>query len=360
MTAPDAPPPGRQLGLFGAIEDDAAPAPARVRPAAPATDAAELAGRLPASFRGGTSSWSFPGWRGLVWSADDPAPTADALARAGLPAYAAHPLLRAAGLDRTYYRPMSEAAYRALAAQVPADFRFVVKATRDLCTPFRPDGSDDPAFCCADRLGGEVLAPARRGLGATCGCVVVQLSPLGLEGPRGVERARRIADRVAAGLGAIDVAERPPLAVEVRDALFVHDAVRDDWLAALAAAGAAPAFGVHPASPPIAEQVAAFGGAQAGASARPPAPILVRWMLRAGETYEGAKARFQPFAAMAAPDRPVREAIAAVCRAAADAGRETIVIANNKAEGSAPLTIHALARAIVATVAPAAGRPSPP
>ncbi len=71
--------------------------PVRPAPVDPRTRA--LAARLPPGLRLGTSSWSFPGWAGLVWA--NPAPPAD-LSRRGLPAYAAHPLLRAVSLDRSY------------------------------------------------------------------------------------------------------------------------------------------------------------------------------------------------------------------------------------------------------------------
>src|SRR5512143_109764 len=93
----------RQLELFGA----ATRPPPRVGPAAVSDAARTLAARLPADVRLGTSSWSFPGWRGIVWDRDaSPA----LLAREGLAAYARHPLLRTVGLDRTYYAPMTAAA----------------------------------------------------------------------------------------------------------------------------------------------------------------------------------------------------------------------------------------------------------
>jgi hypothetical protein len=44
------------------------------------------------------------------------------------------------------------------------------------------------------------------------------------------------------------------------------------------------------------------------------------------------------------PDPDARGRIAALLRAAASRGRGSLVIVNNKAEGSAPLSIEALAR----------------
>ena len=84
-----------------------------------------LARRLPRQIYLGTSSWTFPGWQGLVY---DRVASASVLARHGLSAYARHPLLRTVCVDRTFYAPLPAADYAIYAASVPDDFRFVVKA----------------------------------------------------------------------------------------------------------------------------------------------------------------------------------------------------------------------------------------
>jgi hypothetical protein len=76
-----------------------------------------LARRLPPAVYLGTSSWSFPGWQGIVYSK----PYSEAqLARHGLEAYAQHPLLRMVGLDRGYYQPIAQSEFGRYASQVPA------------------------------------------------------------------------------------------------------------------------------------------------------------------------------------------------------------------------------------------------
>ena len=110
-----------QLSLFG---DADAVDPADVN------DEVRCLGRsLPAAIHLGTSSWSFPGWTGLVFAPRNGKPaTEQVLARHGLPAYAAHPLLRTVSLDRTFYAPLTREEFAAYAAQVPETFRFVIKA----------------------------------------------------------------------------------------------------------------------------------------------------------------------------------------------------------------------------------------
>jgi uncharacterized protein YecE (DUF72 family) len=320
-------PPHPQLDLFG----DALPRPAPAEPGI-----AALAAALGPNVRLGTSSWSFPGWSGPVY---DPAANVDesALARHGLAAYAAHPLLRTVGLDRTYYAPLSAPDFARFAAQVPDDFRFVVKAWQDLLRPSAVEETAwhrglarNPHFLSGAVADAAVVRPACEGLGEKLGVVLFQFPPL-----RRAESGSPavFAERLAAFLAALP--RGPAYAVELRTRELLTRALAR----VLEDAGASPCFVVHPAMPPLARQVEICD------PARHPL-LLVRWMLHAGQTYEGARLRYQPFGRLVDEDPAVREAIADLVRDATRAGRPVFVIANNKAEGSAPLTLVALARAI--------------
>jgi hypothetical protein len=72
-----------------------------VRAAVPDEQVVQVARRLPKNLHFGTSSWSFPGWVGIVYAQ---LYTASVLSRYGLAAYARHPLLNAVNLDSSYYR----------------------------------------------------------------------------------------------------------------------------------------------------------------------------------------------------------------------------------------------------------------
>ena len=88
-------------------------------------EARVLAGRLPRDVHFGTSSWSFPGWKGLVYSSSRPPAS---LAREGLREYAQHPLLTTVGVDRSYYAPIPIADLREYATQLPEGFSCCFKA----------------------------------------------------------------------------------------------------------------------------------------------------------------------------------------------------------------------------------------
>lgn len=316
--------PREQLGLFGPEPSEPA-ARAALRPAAVSDQLSELARRLPEGLRLGTSSWSFPGWRGIVWEAAGRAPSRQSLARAGLAAYAQHPLFRSVGLDRTYYGPISREAFARYAADVPDGFRFLVKAHDALVRP------ETPRFLDAEHAESQVIDPCVEGLGPErAGPLVFQFPPLDLRSLGGVAA---FAGRLHGFLSRLPVG--PLYAVELRNRELadreVYAAIRD--------AAAVPCFNLHPRMLPLANQLERQG-------ADLPDTVVVRWMLHAGFRYEAARSRYAPFDRLVDPDPDSRDAVASLALAAARHGRPVFVIANNKAEGSAPLTLEALAHSI--------------
>ena len=328
--------PPHQLPLFA---DADAVDPAPVDPAV-----AALAAGLPPRVRLGTSSWSFPGWTGLVYAdRTGGAASEQTLARHGLAAYAAHPLLRTVSLDRTFYAPLTAGEFAAYAAQVPADFRFVVKAAAAITDALlRRAGSGAPArpnpgFLDAAAARAACVEPMLAGLGPRAGPLVFQFPPLGR---RLLADPQRLVARLHDFFAALP--RGPRYAAEIRDASLVTA----DLAAALADAGAVPCLAVHARMPAVAEQAAAYGLDRTAADVR--GPLVVRWNLHAGHDYEGAKAVYAPFNRLVDEDRPTRDALARLACAAAAADRDVFITINNKAEGSAPLSVHALAVAIAA------------
>ena len=343
--------PARQLSMFGDPGDDAGMGSHRSRVGEPvaavAVDAATraIASAIPDRIRLGTSSWSFPGWTGLVYALRDGRPESEQrLAREGLAAYAAHPLIRTVSLDRTFYAPLSAAEFARYAAHVPAGFRFVVKAPQAFTDPVvRKAGSgvaarDNPSFLDAAAAAVSFVRPALTGLGDAAGPLVFQFPPLGR---RLVANVRPTAGRVAAFLAALPEVidgHTPLYAIEVRD----PELAGDEFAAAIRDAGGVPCLAIHARMPPVAEQARAFGLDAAGCGL----PLVARWNLHAGRRYDEAKADYAPFDRLVEEDHPTRAALAGLARAAAAADRDVFVTINNKAEGSAPLSVAKLAAAI--------------
>jgi uncharacterized protein YecE (DUF72 family) len=326
------------------------PAPARTKappPRATAVAAAtldpavlELAAACPANLHLGTSSWTFPGWRGLVW-ADE---YADAqLSKHGLGAYAQHPLLRAVSLDRAFYRPLTASQYAACAAQVPASFRFVVKAP-SVVTDAVVRGDDgrglqpNPAFLDPALATSAFVQPAIEGLGEKLGVLVFQLSPLPAAW---LARPGEFFARLEAMLVSLPLAGAPHVivAVEVRDPQLLTP----EFASMLKRTGATYCLGLHARMPPADEQLPML-------RALWPGPLVCRWSLHrkhGARGYEGAKSLYDPFDRLVDPDPATREVLARVMAATLAAGFHAFVTINNKAEGSAPLSVLALAKALL-------------
>jgi hypothetical protein len=95
--------------------------------------------------------------------------------------------------------------------------------------------------------------------------------------------------------------------------------------------------------PPVDKQAATFGLERNDC----PLPLVVRWNLHAGRGYEDAKADYYPFNRLIEEDLPSRTALARLARTAAAADRDVFITINNKAEGSAPLSVQRLAEGIM-------------
>jgi uncharacterized protein YecE (DUF72 family) len=319
-----------------------APRQGEVQPHATDTALADLGQRLPQRLRLGTSSWSFPGWTGLVWEGNH---GEAALARHGLPAYARHPLLRTVSLDRAFYRPLSASQYAAYAAQVPDDFRFVVKAP-SLMADALVRGADgrgmqaNPAFLDPALAVSEFVQPALDGLGAKIGALVFQLSPLPAAMLTDISG---VFNRLALMLQALHaiktIAPDAVVAVEVRNPAFLVPAFAE----LLRAAGATYCLGLHAKLPPIEAQLPML-------RALWPGPLVCRWNLHrkhGAYGYGEAKDLYQPFDKLVDPDPDTRRVLARVIAGTTAAGYNAYVTINNKAEGSAPLSVQALARELL-------------
>lgn len=355
-----------QDSLFPEPEEEAPVTAPKSRTRSPQVQAAtadssllELARELPSTLRLGTSSWTFPGWVGTVW--DNEYPDAK-LSKHGLAAFAQHPLFRTVSLDRSFYRPLTVPQFAAYAAQVPEDFRFVVKAPSLVADAVLRDDigrgqEPNAAFLDAGIALRSFVEPALEGLGAKLGALVFQISPLpgALLGEMPV-----LIERLHALLQAIPelVATAPDavVAVEVRDAAWLTPV----FTQALRDGHATYCIGLHPKMPRIAKQLPIL-------RALWPGPLICRWNLNplhGAFGYEHARQQYAPFDRLVDPDLDTRAALAKVIAGTTAAGQNAYVTINNKAEGSAPLSVVALAQAIraqrVATPQPAASDQRPP
>ncbi len=342
------PQPSASLWTEPALEQEPEPEPKKRRArgvlaADPSPEVLALAGALPPHVHLGTSTWSFPGWRGIVYGDDY---SNSKLSRDGLAAYGAHPLLRTVSIDRSFYKPLTVTEYLRYAQQVPDGFRFIVKAPALVtdATVRAERGvpvSLNPCFLNAQLAIDEFVRPCIDGLGAKAGALVFQFSPLP---DQMLAQPAVFIERLAAFLAAL-----PPLpegacyAVEIRDASLLTPR----FIRTLKVAGVRYCVGIHARMPDPLRQAAAL----ALLDEAPAGPLIVRWSLHGGFKYEQAKAKYDPFDKLVDEDPATRTSLAELAARYAIAGQPVLIAVNNKAEGSAPLSCMELARAIAAACA---------
>jgi len=290
-----------------------------------------LATALSPQLRMGTMSWSFAGWRGLVYAQGaDP----KWLAEAGLTAYGQHPLLTTVEVDRSFYEPLPERYFSGIAAQVPEYFRFLIKAHEE-CTLLRfpkharygkRQAEANPRFL-DPAYAESVIASCVPALGKKLGAILFQFPPQDLGHPlRFAERLQAFLERLPRGV---------PYAVELRN----PELLTPTYARALTESGALHAHNAWGAMPSVLAQARLIPP-----SARK--PLIIRWLMRRGDSYEAARTRYLPFDRLAEPDLSTRAELAALLGKALAHDVPAFVLVNNKAEGCAPASIVELARAL--------------
>lgn len=295
-----------------------------------------LAARIPPDVRLGTSSWTFPGWAGLVYRARYR--NEKDFVQRSLGEYARHPLFRTVCMDRAFYAPLTREELSAYAKLLPEGFRCVSKVFSELSTwvfPKHPRygpraGKRNEAFLDPWRFEELVGAPMRDAFADHVGPFIIEVPPV--HGPADPDA---FAEAVRAFLD-----QAPPdldYAFEIRDTrLFTPR-----YLSVLRDGGASHVFNYWSRMPTLGAQLdrveRVLGASWVGE------PLVLRLMIPPGKRYGDLAAAFVPYDRMQAPQVEMRADVVRLVRAARAAGTESWVIVNNKAEGSSPLTVVALA-----------------
>jgi uncharacterized protein YecE (DUF72 family) len=311
----------KQIGLFLG-----APAP----PPLPHLDAdRRLAARLPPRILAGPSTWTFPGWAGLVYP---PGTGQKDLVDRGLEHASRYPLFRTVGIDRSHYAPLTDEELRAYAEQLPPGFPCVIKAWNALTIPAHPQtGEVNPAFLDPDVCEQRVLLPLAREFRDHVGAIVFQFPPLS---PRDMPHPEAFAARLDAFLGALPTAF--PYAVEIRN----RGLLGAEYLEVLARHRVGHVLNLWERMPDVSRQLAIPGILTAP-------HVVCRLSIPPGNRYDDQKRKFAPFDKIVAPSESVRASIVELARACREMQRTLFITVNNKVEGSSPLTIRALIERMV-------------
>ncbi len=292
---------------------------------------AALAAALPELIRFGTSSWTYPGWQGHVYHQTYPKAGA---AAAMLAEYARFPLFRTVGIDSTFYAPPTPATLAAYGAALPPAFPCVSKVWDRVTmhsfakARYRAEGGEpNPDFLNPEVFLREVLEPYRSHFPDHLGPLVFEFQTIArsarLTGQDFADQLDRFFSRLPRDV---------PYAVELRNREFLAP----PYFAVLREHNVAHVFSSWTRMPPIGEQLEIPGAFTA--------PFVVaRVLLRPGRTYNEAVDAFAPYDRIRDPNPALRRDLIRLIRQAAALRIPAYVLVNNRAEGSAPLTIAAIA-----------------
>ncbi len=280
----------------------------------------------------GTSTWTYPGWTGLVYA--KPYPATGASARM-LAEYARFPLFSTVGIDSSFYGTPKPKSLESWAKVLPPGFKCVSKVwerltVRTFASP-REEGRTgqlNPDFLNADLFISDVWAPYRTYFGEHTGPFVFEFQAIGPDEKVGPDQFATMLDGFFGRL--------PPegeYAVEIRNENYLSPA----YFAVLREHGVAHLFNSWTRMPPI--------GAQLDRPESLTARFLVaRALLSPGRSYADAVDRFSPYDRIQERNPRLRGDLVRLARTAAELRLPAYLLVNNRAEGSAPLTIAAVAR----------------
>lgn len=290
-----------------------------------------VARALPPHVRMGTSSWTFPGWEGMVYR--KPYKNQKAFTRDSLAEYAQYPLFGTAGVDRSHYAPLTEQDWRAYAEQLPGDFRLVSKVWDEFTVMTFPDhprygerkGKPNPYFMDAPRFMDEVAEPLLSGFAEHTGPLVLEVAPM-----RRPPDPRVFEDALEGFLKQAPAALH--YAVELRNPTLLTPR----YLDILQHYAASHVLNFHTLMPTLDRQMALPG-------VLPGPSVVARLMIPPRQGYAKRKQDLAPFNRIADAQPAMREHVIQLIEKTGELGHTLFIIVNNKAEGSAPLTVRALA-----------------
>ena len=288
---------------------------------------------IPPQIHFGTSSWNYiEGWRGLVYHRKYP--KTGGVAKM-LAEYAEFPLFDTVGIDAAFYRPLSRNTYRSYAEVLPPGFRCEQKVwnriTIHTFTGHQDGGTAgerNPDFLNAELCVNEVIGPALESFAGHVGPFIFEIQTIAKKDKVSPDDfARRIDDF----LGKLPTGAE--YAVELRNEEYLTPA----YLAVLREHGAAHLFNSWTRMPPIGEQLAHEDVITAPF-------VIARALLRPGRYYAEAVDAFAPYDRIQDENPELRQDLVTLAERAIRLRIPAYLLINNRAEGSAPHTIAAVAR----------------
>ncbi|HEU5219201.1 MAG TPA: DUF72 domain-containing protein [Gemmatimonadales bacterium] len=293
-------------------------------------DLAALRAAIPKGVRFGTSSWTYPGWKGLVYQRDYPATGASAEM---LAEYARYPLFSTVGIDSSFYGPLTQKSLKSYSAALPRGFpclskvwdRITVHTFAKAREKLRA-GQPNPDFLNADLFLSDVWGPLQTYFQEHTGPLIFEFQAIARQVEVTPSDFAERLDRFFAKLP-----RNGRYAVEIRNPEFLTPA----YFAVLREHDVSHVLSSWTRMPSIGMQLDLPGVITAGF-------LVVRALLRPGRLYADAVDAFQPYDRIRDPNPELRSDLVRVVETAEQLRIPAYILVNNRAEGSAPRTIAAV------------------
>ena len=249
--------------------------------------------------------------------------------------YAAFPLFRTVGIDSSFYAPPTDLVLASYAERLPPGFPCVSKVWNQLTVHTFSQAQDraragqlNPDFLNPDLFVEAVYQPYQRDFADHTGPFVFEFQAIARgSGVTPEEFATRL-DRFFSALP-----RDAGYAVEIRNEEFLTPM----YFAVLREHGVAHVFSSWTRMPPMGDQLD-LPGALSGPF------IVARALLQQGRTYDEAVDAFAPYDRIQDPSPALRHDLLRLIETAVHARIPAYLLVNNRAEGSAPLTIAEVLR----------------
>ena len=255
--------------------------------------------------------------------------------------YAAFPLFRTVGIDSSFYAPPDEGVLGSYAQRLPPGFPCVSKVWNQITVQTfskvhdkARGGQVNPDFLSPDLFLEAVYEPYRRHFASHAGPFVFEFQTIAW---RSGVTPDSFASQLDEFFAALPVEGK--YAVELRNEEFLTPM----YFAVLREHGVAHVFNSWTRMPSIGDQLD-LPGALSGPF------IVARALLRPGRTYDEAVDAFAPYDRIQDPNPGLRHDLVRLIETAVHARIPAYLLVNNRAEGSAPLTVAEVARLLPADV----------
>lgn len=277
----------------------------------------------------GTSSWKYPGWKGLIYNRHYPSKRA--FEQECLTEYSE--LFPTVTADFALYDFPKTGTMQLIHDQTSDQFRLSLKVTDRITIKRYPNilryganaGRDNPDFLNVELFEDAFLAPIEA-LKKKRGAIIFEFSTFHPSSSVTVDTFVEMMDRFLSRLP-----RAYEYAVEMRNREFLTA----DYLKMLHAHGAAHVLNNWTHMPPIIEQIQLAGVLTAPFS-------VARALLKPGRTYEQAVEKFEPYEAIREENPDLRMGLVESVAKCIAERRTLYAYVNNRAEGNSPKTIEAI------------------